>query len=87
MAVIHIPSLMQDLTGGAETATVAGATLRQIVENLEAKFPGLKARLCDGDRIRTNISVWVNDEISREGMARAVGENDEIHFLPAISGG
>ena len=86
MAIVHIPSLMQDLTGGIESAAVAGGTVRQIVEQLEALFPGIRRRLCDGDRILPHIAVWIDGEPVR-GMIQPVGENSEVHFLPAIAGG
>ena len=87
MAIVHIPSLMRDLTGGAESVTVEGATIRHVIENLERQYPGIKARLCDGDHVRSNISVWLDGEMTRAGMIQAVGEKSEIHFLPSISGG
>jgi molybdopterin synthase sulfur carrier subunit len=78
---------MQKLTNGTDKVVVEGTTLRQVVDNLEASYPGFKDRLCDGDRIRRGISVYVDGVISREGMRKPVNEETEIHFLPAISGG
>lgn len=87
MPIVHIPSLMHDITNGAARVAVAGATLREVIESLDAKFPGIKQRLCDGERIHPHLSVWVDGEITREGMIARIEENSEIHFLPAISGG
>ncbi len=87
MPTVWIPSLMQKLTGGQPQVEVEGTTVRQVVESLEAGFPGFKARICDNDRIRSDISVAVDGEISNEGMRRKVGPDSEVHFLPALSGG
>ncbi|MBI2194578.1 MAG: MoaD/ThiS family protein [Planctomycetes bacterium] len=87
MATVHIPSLIQDLTGGVETVDVPAGTLRQVIDRLESRFPGIRDRLCSEGRIRPNIAVWIDGEINRQGMMRDVGEASQIHFLPAISGG
>ena len=87
MATVFIPSLMQKLTGGLHTVEVEGSTVRQVVENLEKAYPGLKERLVDSNRIKPNISVAVDGEVTPLGMLEKVGENSEVHFLPAIGGG
>ena len=87
MPTVAIPSLMQNLTNGEDRVTLDGTTLREVIANLEESYPGFKARVCDGDRIRPNISVYINGIISREGMRQSVNAETEIHFLPALSGG
>ena len=87
MANVFIPSLMQSLTAGENQVQVEGATVRQIVNNLDCAYPGMKDRLVDGNRIKPNISVAIDGEITPMGMLEKVGENSEVHFLPAISGG
>ena len=87
MALVFVPSLMQPLTGGKDRIEVAGSTVRQIVDNLEAEYPGVKDRLVDEGRIKPNIAVAVDGEISPLGMLEKVGESSEVHFLPAIGGG
>ncbi len=87
MATVFIPSLMQALTGGKDKVTVAGSTVRQIVNNLEEEFPGIKERLVDNNRIKSNISVAVDGVVSPMGMLEEVKEDSEVHFLPAIAGG
>ncbi len=87
MATVFIPSLMQSLTAGEHKVEVVGATVRQIVQNLESAYPGMKDRLVEGNRIKPNISVAVDGEVTPLGMLEKVGENSEVHFLPAIAGG
>lgn len=87
MAVVFIPSLMQELTGGKQSVEVAGSTVRQIIANLDEAYPGLKDRLVEDNRMKSNISVAVDGEVSSMGMLEKVGEDSEVHFLPAIGGG
>ena len=87
MATIFIPSLMQNLTSGKSIVEIPGATVRQIIDNLEGEFPGMKDRLVDDGRVKPNISVAIDGEITTLGMLEKVGENSEVHFLPAIGGG
>ena len=87
MATVFIPSLMQTLTGGENKVEIQGSTVRQIVENLEAAYPGMKERLVEDNRIKPSISVAIDGEVTPMGMLEKVGENSEVHFLPAIAGG
>jgi molybdopterin synthase sulfur carrier subunit len=85
--VAWIPSLLRDLTGGETTIAVEGRTVREVIDALEARFPGIQARLCEGDRLRPTISVIVDGQVSRQKLRQSVGEASEVHFMPAISGG
>ena len=87
MATVFIPSLMQKLSGGKGKVRVEGATVRQIVNNLDAEYPGFKDRLVEDGRIKGNISVAIDGEITPLGMLEKVGADSEVHFLPAIGGG
>ena len=87
MATVYIPSLMQKLSDGKSKVEIPGASVRQIVNNLEDEYPGFKERLVEDGRIKGNISVAVDGEITPLGMLEKVGENSEVHFLPAIGGG
>jgi sulfur-carrier protein len=87
MAVVWIPSLLQNLTGGAENVSVPGATVGEIIDHLEARFPGIKDRLVNGTEIRPHIAVAIDGDVSPEGLEQDVQEASEIHFIPALSGG
>ncbi len=87
MATVFIPPLMQKLTDGQATVHVPGKTVREVIKNLETAHPGTQARLVDGFKLKPNISVAVDGEVTPIGMLQKVGENSEVHFLPAIGGG
>ena len=87
MATVFIPSLMQELTDGQSQLDVTGLTVREIINKLEQSNPGLKDRLMDGFKLKGNITVAVDGEVSPVGVLAKVQENSEVHFLPALGGG
>ena len=87
MPIVAIPSLLRNLTSGEESITVPGATIREVIDNLESRYPGMKARLCEDDRIKPGIAVYVNGLLTRGSIRESVDADAEIHFLPAIGGG
>lgn len=87
MAVVFIPSLLRDLTGGTAQLTLPGSTVSEVIDQLDARHPGVKARLVDGERIRPEIAVVVDGAVSRLRLRHRLEEDSEVHFLPAISGG
>ena len=87
MALVFIPSLMQNLSNGEQRVSVEGANVSQIIDNLDSMFPGFKNRLVEDGRVKPNISVAIDGEITPLGMIEKVTEDSEVHFLPAISGG
>ena len=87
MALVFIPSLLQNLSNGEQRVSVEGANVRQIIDNLDSMFPGFKNRLVEDGRVKPNISVAIDGEITPLGMIEKVTEDSEVHFLPAISGG
>ncbi len=87
MPTVFIPAELRKLTGNTDRVSVAGTNVRQVVENLEAAHPGIKARLCTGSDLRPGLAVAVDGAVSSLGMLQKVGEASEVHFLPAIGGG
>jgi molybdopterin synthase sulfur carrier subunit len=87
MAKVYIPPQMRDLTGGALETTVEGRTLRQVFAALESQFPGIAARLCDGERLLPGLAVSIDGVVTSRGLLAQVEPTSEIHFLPAIGGG
>ena len=88
MPRVAIPSLMRNLTAGEEQVTVPGTTVREVIDNVETRYPGVKARLCENGRIKPGIAVYIDGILTtREGLRERLDADAEIHFLPAISGG
>ena len=87
MPVVWIPSLLRGVTGGQKTVTVPGATVREVIDELDRQHPGIRDRLCDANGLRSGISVVVDSAVAPRGLSQPVGATSEVHFLPAISGG
>jgi hypothetical protein len=58
-----------------------------VIDALERTCPGIRERLIDNGRLRTNISVAVDGEVSPLGLLELVQPQSEAHFVAAISGG
>jgi molybdopterin synthase sulfur carrier subunit len=87
MATVWVPSLIRDLTGGKESVTAPGETVGQVIAAMDDAYPGIKGRLCQGDRLNPAIVAYVDGRIARLGLSEAVEEQSEIHFLPVVAGG
>jgi MoaD family protein len=86
---VRIPTPLRTLTGGKDEVSAAGKTLRELIEDLEKNYPGLKERLCDEKGIRRFVNVYQNEEDVRflDGLDTAVKDGDAISVVPAIAGG
>jgi sulfur-carrier protein len=87
MATVWIPALLRPHTGDVESLALPGMTLAELIDSLDAKFPGVKARLFDGTQLRPGLAVVIDTQVNREGLSASVNENSEVHFIPAIGGG
>ena len=87
MTRVHIPSPLYSYTGGATQVEASGSTLEEIVDTLEARFPGLRFRIVDEQgRIREHIRFFVDSDLAPQ-LACAVAPGQEVHILCALSGG
>ena len=84
---VWVPAVHRDLTGGAEVIEATGGDVRSVLLALEGRFPGLWARLVEGDKLRPGIVVAVNGEVSPSGIRQRLSRASEIHILRAAAGG
>jgi len=87
---VRIPTPLRRLTGGQAEVTAQGETIAEIIDDLEAHHPGLKARICDEEgNIRRFVNIYLNNEDVRflNGKETKVSPHDEISIIPAIAGG
>ncbi len=87
MPSVFIPPLLRTLTGGQEIVVLDGQNVRELIEQLNQQFPGIRDRLIDGDHLRSGLSVAVGAKVSSRGLTSKTQPEDEVHFLPAIGGG
>jgi len=87
---VRIPSVLRNLTGNQELVPVTSGTVDAMLAELEAAFPGLKARLCDDQgKLRRFVNIFVGEEDIRflDGQATALKDGDQVDIVPAIAGG
>jgi sulfur-carrier protein len=87
---VRIPTPLRKLTENQEVVDAEGGTIRELIDNLEQTYPGLKERICDDkDQIRRFVNVYLNDEDVRflSESETPVKSGDEVSIVPAIAGG
>ena len=86
---VRIPTILRSYTGGAKAVEGAGATLDELLNNLDAAHGGLRERLVDGEKLRRFVNVYLNDEDVRflGGLETPVKDGDTVTVLPAVAGG
>jgi len=86
---VRIPTILRSYTGGAKAVESSGATLDELLNNLDAAHGGLRERLVDGEKLRRFVNVYLNDEDVRflGGLETPVKDGDTVTVLPAVAGG
>ncbi len=86
---VHIPTPMRPHTDGQAIVESAGGTVRELLDNLGAKYPGIAGRLFENGQVRRFVNVYLNDEDIRylDNLATAVKDGDEVSIIPAVAGG
>lgn len=87
---VRIPTPLQKLTKNNAEVECTGSTIRELIDNLEKEYPGLKERFYDeGGRLRRFINIYVNEEDIRflQKDNTPVKDGDEVSIIPAIAGG
>ena len=83
---VLIPSALHSYTGGAR-AEADGATLAEVLADLERRHPGIRFRMIDEqDRMRRHVRFFVNGEATFD-LGLPVRPTDEVCIVQALSGG
>ena len=87
---VRIPTPLRQLTNGERLVEVGGADLAQAIDELDRRFPGLRARIVDeqGEVLRF-VNIFVNGENIREKAFEdtSLKDSDLVHILPSVAGG
>ncbi len=87
---VRVPTPLQKLTGDKSEVSAEGKTIREILDNMEGNYPGIKERLYSEDgELRKFINIYINEEDIRflQSDDTEVNDNDVISIIPAIAGG
>lgn len=90
MPSVLIPTPLRKLTNDLAEVSAAGASVGDIIENLDKAFPGVKERIFDeAGEVRRFILIHVNGEDIRflDGLKTPVADRDEVSITPALAGG
>ena len=90
MAVtVSIPTILRTYTDGNKRVESNGATLGELIDNLDASHEGLKDRLIASGKLHRFVNVYVNDEDVRfiGGLEAELKDGDQVVVLPAVAGG
>lgn len=87
---VRIPTILRTYTGGASEVTAEGATLAEVLDDLDANHTGIKARILDdeGD-LRRFVNVYVGNEDVRflDDLATPTPTGSQVSVIPAVAGG
>ncbi|MEO8112755.1 MAG: MoaD/ThiS family protein [Phenylobacterium sp.] len=87
MVRVFIPTQLQSYTAGASRLEAQGSTVERVLDDLDARFPGIKFRVVDEqDRIRRHMRIFVGQEAARD-VRVSLADGDELLIFGALSGG
>ena len=86
---VRVPTILRTYTGGEKIVSGEGATLTELIDDVERNHGGIKDRLVDDDGLRRFVNVYVNDEDVRfsGGLSSELSDGDVVVILPAVAGG
>jgi len=87
---VRMTAVLQKLTGGQKTVEATGASVAEVFDDMELRFPGIRAQLYGDDgKLHRFVNVYLNDEDIRYmgGPATALKAGDVLDILPALAGG
>lgn len=90
MVTVRIPTPLRKHTDGKEEVSAEGATVGDVLNDLEKNHAGIKARICDeSGAVRKFVNIFANDEDIRHlnNLETPMKDGDEVSIIPAIAGG
>ena len=89
MKTVRIPPTLRTETGGERDVHADGGTVRELLDDLTSRFPGLRTQLVDDGDIAPFVNVYVEGEDVRtlDGLDTEVNDGSTVILLPAMAGG
>ena len=87
---VRIPTILRTYTGGESEVFAEGETLAEVIDDLEAKYSGIKARILDDQgAIRRFVNVYVGNDDVRflDNLETKTPDGTQISIIPAVAGG
>ncbi len=87
MPTVFIPASLRQLADDHDRVELDAANVRDAIDELEQRFPGIAERLVPDGALRPGLAIAVDGNISSLGLLQKLGPESELHFLPAVGGG
>ena len=89
MSVVRIPPTLRAETNGEREVLAEGENVRELLDDLMAKFPALRGQLLENEELAPFVNVYVEGEDirTRNGLATEVSDSSTVILLPAMAGG
>ncbi len=87
---VRVPTILRTYTGGESEVSATGATLAEVIDDLDASYAGIKARILDDNgALRRFVNVYVGDEDVRflDELATLTPAGTKVSVIPAVAGG
>lgn len=87
---VLLPGALAARTGHRVMLRVAGGSVRDVIDALEADYPGLRFQVCvETGELRPFVNVFLNGEHVKylDGLDTPVTEGATLHILPSVAGG
>jgi molybdopterin converting factor small subunit len=86
---VRIPPTLRTETQGAREVEASGGTVRELLDDLTARFPALRGQLIEDEELAPFVNVYVEGEDVRtkNGLETSVDESSTVILLPAMAGG
>ncbi|KAA1379755.1 ubiquitin-like small modifier protein 1 [Aeromicrobium fastidiosum] len=87
---VRIPTILRTYTQEQSQVTAEGATLTEVLDSLEASFPGIRARVVDDEgKLRRFVNIYVAEEDVRfsQGLETPTPDGSQVSIIPAVAGG
>ena len=85
---VRIPTILRTYTGGESEVSAEGETLAEVIDDLEAKYSGIKARILDDQgAIRRFVNVYVGNDDVRflDNLETKTPDGTQISIIPAVA--
>ncbi len=87
---VRVPTILRTYTGGESVVAARGATLGEVLDDLDEQYAGIRGRVLDDNgALRRFVNVYVGDEDVRflDDLATATPEGVQVSIIPAVAGG
>ena len=87
---VRIPSPLRSMTNGQDKVTVTPSTMTELIQQLDAVYPGIRDRLLDeAGEMHFFVNLYINGEDVRflQGMDTSADTGDEVSIVPSVAGG